>query len=183
MWLNQNKKREYFADLYHQDFDYVYSYIFARTAGNRQLTEEIVQETFAAAWSSLNGFNQKSSCRTWLCSIAKNKLREHYRRAIYREKFELPSGDSLAEYAGGFDLEQVVLDHETRRRVFEALNAINPLYSCVLIMKYMDGLCVKEIAKALGRSAKAVDGMLQRAKAAFEKAYLTIEGCGEKHER
>jgi RNA polymerase sigma-70 factor (ECF subfamily) len=183
MWLNQVKKKEYFTDLYNQDFDYVYSYIFARTAGNSQLTEDIVQETFAAAWLSLNRFDQKSTSRTWFCSIAKNKLREYYRRTIYREKFELPGDDGLVEYEDSFDLEKVVFDNETRRCVLEVLGAINPLYRYVLIMKYIDELSVKEIAKILGRSAKAVDGILQRAKISFEKAYLKMEGCDCKHEQ
>lgn len=183
MWLNQEKKKRYYTELYHQDFDYVYSYIFARTAGNSQLTEDIVQETFAAAWSSLNKFDQKSASHTWFCSIAKNKLREYYRKAIYREKFELLGDDSLIEYADSFDLEKVAFDHETRRCVFEALSEINPLYRYALIMKYMDGLSVKEIAKVLGKSAKAVDGVLQRAKTSFEKAFLKMEGRDGNHER
>ncbi|WKY43213.1 RNA polymerase sigma factor [Eubacteriaceae bacterium ES2] len=182
MRLNPEKKRIYFTELYNQDFNYVYSFILARTAGNSQLTEDIVQDTFASAWISLHRFDQKSSSRTWFCSIAKNKLREYYRRTIYREKFELPGDDGLAEYADSFNLEKVAFDNETRRCVIEVLSEINPLYRYALIMKYMDGLSVKEIAKVLGRSTKAVDGVLQRAKISFEKAYLKMEGCDGKHE-
>lgn len=183
MWLNEVSRKEYFTDLYNQSFDYVYSYIFARTAGNGQLTEDIVQDTFAAAWLSLDSFDNKSSFRTWLCSIAKNKLRETYRRAIYREKFVFPDNDSFIEHESSFDLEQFELDNETRLCVLKVLNEMNPLYRYALIMKYIDGLSVKEIAKVLDRSAKAVDGVLQRAKAVFEKAYLKMEGCDENHER
>jgi len=176
MRLNQIRKREYFTELYNQNFDYVYSYIFARTAGSSQLTEDIVQETFAAAWSSLDRFNNKSTCSTWLCSIAKNKLREFYRKATYRERFELPNDDGLAEHASNFNLEKVVADHETRRYVLKALNGIAPLYRYALIMKYIDGLSIKEIARVFGRTPKAIDGILQRAKASFEKSFLKMEG-------
>lgn len=173
---DQLDQREFFTEAYGHDFTYVYSYIFARTAGNRQLAEDIAQETFAAAWSSLDRFDRKSSFRTWLCAISKNKLREHYRRSIRKETFELPDAGELAEQDSGFDLEQRVLGNETRLTVLEALGSLNPPYKYALIMKYLDGLSVKEIAAATGRSAKAVDGLLQRAKAAFEKAYLTTEG-------
>jgi len=74
-----------FTDLYNQSFDYVYAYILARTADNFQLAEDIVQETFAAAWLSLERFRGQSSCRTWLCSIAGNKLKENYRRTTRKE--------------------------------------------------------------------------------------------------
>lgn len=177
MWLNEASKKEYFTEQYNRSFDYVYSFILARTAGNKQLTEDIAQDTFSSAWSSLDRFNGKSSFRTWLCSIAKNKLRESYRKAICKEKFELPDNDSNIEHKSSFDLELLEITKETRMYVLKVLNEISPVYRYALIMKYMDGMSVKEIAKVLGRSAKAVDGVLQRAKAAFEKAYLTEKGC------
>lgn len=177
VWLNEASKKEYFTEQYNQSFDYVYSFLFARTACDRQLTEDIVQDTFASAWLSLDRFNNKSSFRTWLCSIAKNKLRESYRKAICKEKFELPDNDSNIEHESSFDLEQLEISKETRLYVLKVLNEMNSVYRYTLIMKYMDGLSVKEIAKVIGRSAKAVDGVLQRAKAAFEKAYLLEKGC------
>ena len=155
IWVSEAGKKEYFTDLYNRNFDYIYSYVFTRTAGNGQLTEDIVQETVAAAWSSLDRFNNKSAYGTWLCSIAKNKLREYYRRAMYREKFELQDDDAFAEYPDSYDLEEDVIDGETRLCVLKVLNEMPPLYRYALIVKYIDGLKVKEIAKEPGRSAKA----------------------------
>lgn len=183
MWLGRANRNEFFTNLYNQSFDYVYSYIFARVAGNSQLTEDIVQETFAAAWLSLDRFNNRSSYCTWLCSIAKNKLRESYRKAIYKEKLELADSDNLALQESGIDLEKIVIDNETRLNVLKVLEEMNPLYRYALIMKYMDGMRVKEIAGVLDRSAKAVDGILQRAKAVFEKAYFNVEGYDRNVER
>jgi len=172
MGPGRENRQAFFTGLYNQSFEYVYAYVFARTAGNGQLTEEIVQETFAAAWVSLDTFSQRSSLSTWLCSIAKNKLRESYRRATYQEKLELPDSSSLDEQASGGNLEEIVLDNETRLCVLKVLEEMPPLYRYTLIMKYMDGMRVKEIAGVLGRSSKAVDGILQRARSVFEKTYL-----------
>ena len=135
---------EFFTDLYNQNFEYVYSYVFARTTGNSQLTEEIVQETFSSAWLSLCRFNKKSSYRTWLCSIAKNKLRESYRKAIYKEKLEIPDNSSIDEQSDDISLEEIVLSNETRLKVLKVLEEMSSLYRYLLIMKYMDGMHVKE---------------------------------------
>lgn len=183
MRINEVKKKEYFTEQYDQCFDYVYSYIYARTAGNRQMTEDIVEETFSAAWLSLDRFNNRSSFRTWLCSIAKNKLRESYRKAISSEKYEILDNDSYIEYESSFDLEQFELDKEKRQCVQNALNEINPLYRYVLILKYVDDISVKEIAKDLEKSVKSVDGILQRAKIAFKKVYLNMKGYDKNHGR
>ncbi|MNP81944.1 RNA polymerase sigma factor SigX [compost metagenome] len=70
-----------------------------------------------------------------------------------------------------FSPEAVVESHETRTQVLEALNQINSLYRYTLILKYIDGYSCKEIAGILGRTNKAVDGILQKAKGSFIKEY------------
>jgi RNA polymerase sigma-70 factor (ECF subfamily) len=179
-WPGRENRHEFFTGLYNQSFEYVYSFVFARTAGNSELTEEIVQEAFVAAWVSLGSFSQKSSWRTWLCSIAKNKLWEHYRRELSKQKSGLTDDGSLDGHASGIELEKTVIDNETRSDVLKVLKGMPPTYRYALIMKYMDGMRVKEIAKVLGRSAKAVDGILQRARGTFEKAYSKLEGSDKK---
>lgn len=48
------------------------------------IAEDLVQMTFMAAWTARDRFAQQSSPRTWLFSILKNKLADHYRNA-YRD--------------------------------------------------------------------------------------------------
>ncbi|MBN2879483.1 MAG: RNA polymerase sigma factor [Clostridia bacterium] len=178
--MNEKKKKEYFTNLYNQDFDYVYSYIYARTAGNSQLTEDIVQETFAAAWLSINTFRQRSSSRTWFCAIAKNKLNEHYRKVMRKGKHELQADDELIDFAGDVDIEKVIIDSEARHKILDVMKAINPIYRYVLIMKYMEDMRIKEIARISGKTPKAVDSILQRAKISFKKEYYKSEGRKQK---
>jgi RNA polymerase sigma-70 factor (ECF subfamily) len=164
-----------FTKLYSESFDYIYAFLLSRTAGDKRLTEEIAQDTFAAAWLSFDRFQRESSFQTWVCAIARNKLNESYRKAIRREKREFVFKEEPVERADGFDLEEAVLSRETGREVLRALQSLSPSYRYALILKYVDGFSVKEIAGVMGRTAKAVDGVLQRAKAAFERAYLQAE--------
>jgi RNA polymerase sigma-70 factor, ECF subfamily len=172
---------EQFTALYEQSFDYVYAFILARCASDRQMAEEIVQETFAAAWAAFAHFRGESSGRTWLCSIARYKLMEGYRRAIRREKREQPCEPLLDAVPIPLDLETAVLGSDTQARVLQALGCMNALYRYALVMRYMDGNGVPEIAKALGRTYKATDGILQRAKAEFAKYYRWEGNAGENH--
>jgi len=176
------KREEEFSRLYSESFDYVYAFVLARTAGDGRLTEEIVQEAFTAAWLSFDRFQRTSSFQTWACSIARNKLRESYRKAIRREKREFVFKEEPADLADESNLEETVLSRETRSAVLRALSELSPSYRYALILKYVDGLSVKEVARVIGRSPKAVDGVLQRAKAAFETVYKQTEGCENKYE-
>lgn len=169
-------KKDEFSKLYNENFDYVYSFIFTRSACDAQITEELVQETFSAAWQAQGRFLSKSSCRTWLCGIAKNKLYEHYRKSIGKNQGSFYDMESLQDQASSYDLESAVFENITKNQVAEVLGKLNPIYRYALVMKYVDGYSVREIAKYLGRTAKAVDGVLQKAKCSFIRLYSEMEG-------
>ena len=179
--FQRKSKEQIFHELYLEVFDYVYSFVFVRTAYDARTTEDILQETFTAAWIAQERFQNKSAYRTWICAIARNKLREHYRRYAYAEKNEIRE-EFLPEQLSEFNLEETVLAEEKRAQVSAALNQINPVYRYALIMKYIDGYSVKEIAQQLGRTSKAVDGLLQKAKKCFIREYLKLEEGGAFYE-
>lgn len=60
--------------------DELYGFAMTKT-NNTQLAQDLVQETFLAALKSLNNFRGDSSERTWLYSILKFKIADHYRKA------------------------------------------------------------------------------------------------------
>jgi len=179
--FSPKKNKEQFSEIYNQNFDYVYSFIFARTGGDTRITEELVQETFAAAWSALERFKHRSQFKTWLCGIAKNKLHELYRRKAPVESNQTIDMDCLTETPSDFELEELALRSEMKTQVQTALGRINPVYRYSLIMKHIDGYSVKQIAERLGRSAKAVDGILQKAKQSFTRE-LKMEKGRDSHE-
>lgn len=63
--------------------DYLYQYALKKTA-NKELAEDLTQETLLAAYASKDSFSGKSSAKTWLISILKNKLIDHIRKT-YKE--------------------------------------------------------------------------------------------------
>lgn len=66
------------ARLYQQSFDRVFRDV-SYMVGASALAEEIVQETFAAALTGLQGFDGRASVETWLRGIAHNLVRRHWR--------------------------------------------------------------------------------------------------------
>lgn len=64
--------------------DALFSYAHFRT-GDTSIAEELVQDTFVAALSAIDTFQGRSSLKTWLFSILKNKITDQLRRK-YRER-------------------------------------------------------------------------------------------------
>ena len=59
--------------------DYLYAYAITRINDEEQ-AKDLVQETFLAALEKVNNFEGKSSERTWLTAILRNKIIDVYRK-------------------------------------------------------------------------------------------------------
>jgi RNA polymerase sigma-70 factor (TIGR02943 family) len=59
--------------------DFLFSMAMLKT-GNKELAEDLVQETFLSAVKAKETFKGNSSEKTWLTAILKNKIIDHYRK-------------------------------------------------------------------------------------------------------
>lgn len=154
---------------YDEHFDGLYGYVAWRTAGMRDLTDEVVQETWLIAVRSIRRFDPaRASFGVWLRGIAANVLRNHVRkRARLRRRFEPLSAECPARdgASSAVDAERVAL----------ALAGLPERYEAVLRAKYLDEDSVTKIAADGNETAKAVESLLTRARQAFREAYLNLE--------
>ena len=79
--LNSQNSQKLYETYYMRVFSYAMT-----LAGDRNLAEEITQETFFRAFSRKNEFRGDSSEVTWLCAIAKNYFVDEKRRQKKAEK-------------------------------------------------------------------------------------------------
>ena len=66
--------------------DEMLSWAVYRTS-DRETAEDLVQETFIAAFKSYDSFQQKSQPRTWLFSILNNKLTDYHRKKFRQQTY------------------------------------------------------------------------------------------------
>lgn len=59
--------------------DYLYNYTITRVS-DREVAQDLVQDTFFAGLKSMKNFKGEASERTWLVSILKRKIIDHYRK-------------------------------------------------------------------------------------------------------
>lgn len=136
----------------------VHGFLWARVGGDRQIAEDLLQETIVAAVGSAANYRGESSVSTWMCGIARNLLARHWeserRNEVTRSRLravadEQPPPDEIEELA-------------KREEVARALGRLPALQRQVLTLKYLDGLAVQEIAVQVGRSRVQVQSLLQR---------------------
>lgn len=132
--------------------------------GSFDATEDIVQEAFVKAYTSLDRFDLKFSFYPWLATIARN-LAFNY---LEREKRK-DSLDQLQEK--GFDtessrlgpLEQLMTD-EAQKRLFRAIRALPEQFRLVFVLRHFEQLSYSEISSALKIPPGTVDSRLHRAR-------------------
>ena len=59
--------------------DYLFNYTISRV-NDRDIAQDLVQDTFLAGLKSMKNFKGEASERTWLISILKRKIIDHYRK-------------------------------------------------------------------------------------------------------
>jgi RNA polymerase sigma-70 factor (ECF subfamily) len=160
-----------------QHLDPVYRFVRWRLGSDLHRVEDLVQDTFLAALQKMDDFDGRSSLHTWLCSIAKNKIRSARRAGTPRSLEDVleeadPEIDAiLAEIAREPLPDRVLERKETRDLVGATLSSLPPEYAKALVQKYVEGRSVAEMAAIRGKGEKAVESVLTRARTAFARVF------------
>jgi RNA polymerase sigma-70 factor (ECF subfamily) len=158
--------------LYDRYFDAIHAYVDwnGRNAGER--AEDLVQDSWMIAVRTIPRFDpSRSTFGAWLRGIAHNVIRNAARKGRGARGM-VPLDESAAGLAPAVRATALGAPES----VATALAALPETYREVLSAKYQDGLAVTEIAAASGRTAKAVESLLVRAREAFRRAYRPDPG-------
>lgn len=142
--------------------DALYGFALARV-NNKQTAEDLVQETFLAAVKSQARFRGRSSEKTWLFSILKHKVIDHYRKhkswlSSKDDLRELDNMDRFFKTDGSWqwrptdwraDPAKTQTVREALDHFYQCLSGLPQKTADVFISREIDGLSTKEICKNL----------------------------------
>ncbi len=164
MYTHRNKERfERVVRAYANDL-FRYLYWLCR---DRALAEDLVQETFARAWSAWAEQRDDASEKAWLFTIARNEHARLYERRPLEMDFD---ADLDAVIANGPQDPGLAID---LRRAFTSLPEA---YREPLLLQILGGLSSAQIAQALSATEEAVNMRLSRARKALR---VLLEGRPE----
>jgi RNA polymerase sigma-70 factor (ECF subfamily) len=152
------------AAIYPTALPQVYGYLLPR-CGSVTLAEDLTAETFVAALAASRRRPAPPVSVAWLIGIARHKLVDHWRRAA-REQRGLEAVQR-AEPAGD-DPWTEVLDAQAAHA---ALGRLPTPQRSALVLRYLDGLSVPEVAEHLERTVHGTETLLVRARAALRRIY------------
>jgi len=167
--------------------DALYAYTLPRV-NDTGLAEDIVQETFLSAWKARHSYRAEASEKSWLFTICKNKIIDHYRKKAKDILQPLPERGHTDSYFDeaehwtendmpgdwGIDSQQRIDNKELYEALESCKKKLPQMQQAVFVMKYMEDIDSAGICKALGITSSNYWVLIHRAK-------LQLRNCLEKN--
>jgi len=161
-----------FVALYADD---LYRYLRSRLAPVYDQVEDLVHEVFLAAWESLPGYQGSGPLRAWVLGIARHKVEDYY-RARLRAPESIEDGDQepIAP-ASASDFHQLLEQDELRKNTWRVMGGLPEQYRMALIWRYWERASAREMALKTGKTEKAIERLLARARAEFRERWNHVQ--------
>jgi RNA polymerase sigma-70 factor, ECF subfamily len=156
----------------------VISFIFYMV-NQRELAEELAQETFVRAYKSLHALRDEAKLSTWLFGIAKNIARESLRERRHEQgQRELTDQAVLEMHAAEPSPASELLDKELSGVVSHALDKLDEDKRLVFTLKIYQQRSYDEIAEITGFSIPKIRNDLHRARSEMRRRLSLYLGEG-----
>jgi RNA polymerase sigma-70 factor (ECF subfamily) len=176
--------RAAFDAFFNEYYPKLFRFVKRRLPRDPATAEDIAQGTLCRALESLRGYRGEAALMTWLCTLCRREMSARWREMrAFADAPELAEDDPEIRaaleslLAGESDPLQASTRAQVRETIRTALDYLPAPYADVLEWKYVLEMSVADIAARLGRSTKATESLLTRARTAFREAFVLLRGA------
>jgi RNA polymerase sigma-70 factor (ECF subfamily) len=174
IWLYSSKKgdKKAFSFLVKKYEAKIFNLAFSLT-GNREVADDVTQESFIKAYFGLPKFQVKSEFGTWLYRIAVDRIKDYLRKKVKLREIPLDGVSEklfAAEEAKKSEPEQE--QEKKRQLVHRCLRTLPEKYRFILALRDIRGFSYEEISRILEISLGTVDSRLHRARKMLRRKLL-----------
>ncbi len=152
---------ESYGQLYDLYIERIYRFVYFKVQ-TKEDAEDVTSEVFLKAWQYIIEKSPTAieSVSGLLFSIARNSIIDWYRQ---KAKKPVVSLEVITEMASEKNEQEALASLQEVEQMLELMKKLKQDYQEVLILKYIEGLKMSEIAKVLGKSGVSVRVLLHRA--------------------
>ncbi len=160
----------------------LYRFALVRLGNDEDLADETAQVVLCQAISKLDTYRGEAPLFSWLCTFCRYEVSKQL-KARRRAQGDTPLVEDDPAVRAALDSmlantstdpDAAVYQHEVRRLVKVALDHLPSLYADTLEAKYVHDMSVREIADIIGKSPKATESVLTRARNAFKDNFDSL---------
>lgn len=158
-------------ELHRQTVRPLYAWISRRAGGDREMAEDVTQETWLRALSAWRRRGFPAAPLAWLETTAGNLIRNHFRR-MRPGRLDQAEVASLADEPRPTSPDAAALLHRALARLRTAQRRLIEAH-------HLDGRSLATIAGEMGLSERAVEGRLRRSRLALKRRLVSLAGGTE----
>lgn len=165
----QHGNKNAIGKLYDRHQPHIYRFVWSRVR-HLQTAEDMTGEIFTRMVANLPHYQDKGlPFRAWLYRIARNLIADHFRQHQPHPPLPLDAAENIIINKENLDI--IVQQNLTLASVNKALDLIDPEQREVIVMRFLVGLPLKEVALSLGKTVPAVKSLQHRGLQALRIAY------------
>lgn len=169
--LAQSGDAAAFEMLFNRYRDGIRKLYLARTGGNGNDADDLLQETFIKVYINLHRYRPDYTFGQWVYTIARNTFIDYVRRRQedlpIDERFAAPASNSPTPEESFINLQQ-------RRQIEHYLERLSPRYRELIVMRFFDEYSYEEIAAKLSLPLGTVKTQIHRARE--QMCRMIVEG-------
>ena len=177
-------ERAAFDEFFNEYYPKLYRFVKRRMPHDPSAAEDVAQATLCRGLESLRTWRGEAALMTWLCTLCRRELGARWRDTQPYVTAPLLAEDDPEVRAA---LESLLASESTdpllaagraevRQSICAALDYLPAPYGDILEWKYVRDMSVADIAQRLGRSVKATESLLTRARDAFRETFTLLTG-------
>lgn len=144
----------------------IYVYVF-ELVHDEQTSLDIVQETFVAATKYIGSLRDEDKFGSWLFGIAHQKCIQRWRKRHREELLREELVSELEEFEN--DPAELLIRREQEAEFMNLLNQLSPSHRSVLLLHFIEGFSLEEIAQITDVSLGTVKSRLHYAKKSLKQ--------------
>ena len=133
--------------LYNEYSKIVYKYLICLTH-NKEIAEDLTQETFCKAIKHINNFQGKCKISVWLCEIAKNLWLNELKKMKRISTLDMEKEDIDVLY----NIEEDFLEKQKIELLYREIKKLDASTREIFYLKLFSDLTFKQIGKIKGKS-------------------------------
>lgn len=137
-----------------------------RYVGNIAIAQELSEDVFVDLLIHKRRYNFKTSLKTYIFTIGRNKAVSYLRRCARRPEcaYEYIENESDRR-----SLEDEFLKREREKQLHAAINTLNEDYKTVLHLIYFEDMSYEQAAAVMKKNKKQIENLVYRARQALRK--------------
>jgi RNA polymerase sigma factor (sigma-70 family) len=157
-------------ELFARHFDSIYRFFRSKI---EDAAEDLTQQTFLGAVKGKDRYRGDASFRTYLYTIARNRLYTHIRDRQRRDAVIEIGQHSVADLGLGSPTKQIA-DREEHKLLLQAMRHLPLEMQVALELHYWEGLSVREIAIVIETPEGTIKRRLQRARQRLDELIVEL---------